>query len=236
MSYTSSSLVINELGTNYDNADDLTTAHITNFIEQADGIIDSRAYPHYNPFNAYDSLKTDSTDTYTVPGLIGQCSKNLAVAYGLQQLRAKRSNNSHSDTIEHYFALAEATLDALERGAFVKIETWRTFSLTFGDASPGFELDSNQSFINPTALDSGDPPHIFTDTVSVAAATGITNPTQLRYGKDYSVKWDKGWRQWVFERSESNLVSAATVTVTFKWDYRKDYADEPQGKIGRAHV
>lgn len=229
MAYTSTTLVINELGTNYSNSDDLTTAHITDFIAKADALIDSAARQYYNKFNAYDSLLTDTTDTYEVPGIIGICSKDLAVAFSYRQLRAKRSNTAHSDVIDHYLEQGQLILDALSGGVFVAEEKWRAFSLTFGDNDPSFELSTDQSFVNPSALDSADPPHIFTDTVEVAAATGITNPGQLRLDSDYKVYWSRAWRNWVFERYESNLVSAGTVTVTFKWDYRKDYADEPHG-------
>ena len=229
MSYTSTTLVINELGTNYDNADDLTTAHITAFIAKADSEINDAAYQFFNPFNAYDSLLTDTTDVYTTPGVIAECSKNLTVARSLGQLRAKKGNTSHSDTIEWYWGLGQETLAALRGGMFLAPSTWRSFSLTFGDSDPGFELDSNQSFVNPSALDSGDPVHILADTVQVASATGITNPAQLRLGPDYTVKWSKEWRNWVFTRKESNLVAASAVALTFKWDYRKDYADEPHG-------
>ena len=62
MAYTSTTLVINELGTNYSNDDDLTTAHVQAFILQADGLIDSAGFKFFNKFNAYDSPDTKDCD------------------------------------------------------------------------------------------------------------------------------------------------------------------------------
>ena len=230
MAYTSPTLVTNEIGTNYDSTNDLTTAQVTAFVVQADSIIDAAAYEHYNPFNAHDSSATDGTDTYIVPGLIGQCSKNMAVAFGLRQLKAKKSNTTHSDTIDHFLDQAELTLAQLRAGEFVQVNTYRTQAISYVDGSEAFALGQYQSLVSPSSLlDSGDPQHILKDTFFVAACTNTTNPTQMRMGEDFGLWWDARWRNWIFEGRNSALqASGATITVTFKWDYRKDYAQEAQ--------
>ena len=179
MAYTSADLVKDVLGTIFLTAD-LPDADITAYIVQGDSIIDAASYEHYNAFNAFDSSKTDTTDTYVTPGLIGLAARNLAAAEGMRQLKAVKNNTAHADAIDRFEEAASTTLTLLEIGKFVQLNKWRSFSLTFGDSGNGWELSADQSFINPTALDSSDPPHILLDTLEVTTATGIDTPCPNR--------------------------------------------------------
>ena len=228
MAYTSVTLVRNEIGSNPATAD-LADADITAQILKADNLIDSVAARFYNKFNLVGSSKTDGTDTYVVPGVIGSCSKDLSVAWSMSQVRAQTANSTQQNKIDFHLGQADVTLGLLRSGDFwLAAEKYRSESLTFGSGTDAWDLDSNEAVLaSTTPLDSGDPPHVLLDTLEVTTASSVTNPTNMRRGVEYNADWDAQRAKWIFERIASELIAAATITVTWQWDYRKDYADEP---------
>ena len=231
MAYTTTTLVTNEIGTDYDSTTDLTTAHVTAFLAQADGLIDGARYEHYNEFNA-------TAGTPATPALIAQCSKNIALAMCLRQLRARGSGSILDNRIDEAATLGELALDQLRAGEFVKTETQSTETLSFGDGSQSWELGTDEAFVASTSpLDSGDPPHILKDTFALLSTSTVDGSAgftaaelaDMRIGREYRVTFRPEYRRWVFKALDSGRINSTNVTtfnVTYDWDYRKDFRNE----------
>lgn len=198
----------------YDSTTRMPDADITTLITKADGYIDAAAaQAGYNRFNA-------TTATPATPEMVHLASRHLSTAFALEQINV---NDNFRERIERHKQQAEEYIALLTSEYGLKPETKTNETLTFGSASrEDWELDENQAFLAATSpLDSGDVPNIAAQTVSVYSATGITNPSQLRNGIDFRVWYDQHWQKWVFERLTSDLQDAATVAVSYLWDYRR---------------
>src|SRR3990167_2275139 len=107
MAYTTSTLVIAEIGVEYDSTTDLTATNVTDFIAEADKIVNDAANERYVKFNAIGSSKTDGTDTYVTPGTVALASRHLSAALCLKKLRAVNANAPLSDRINFNLDQAE---------------------------------------------------------------------------------------------------------------------------------
>lgn len=235
MAYCTNAHVIDMIGTNYDSSNDLTSAEIDVYITRADALIDAESQPNYYPFNATGSTKTDGTDTYTTPKLVQMCSIHLATSYSMMQLRAMVPNNTLAEAALFHMDQGTVLLNKLRDPAFkLSPHTWRNYTLTFGTSAVSWSLGSEEAFIEPTALDSGDPPNILEDTVRIGSTTSTTRTDvtaaqlqQARLGIEYTVRWDAKYQRYVFTANDPKLYSNTTLKVTFEWDYRRDRGREP---------
>ena len=227
MAYTTTTLVINWLGTSYDTGTDLTSANVTAFIDKADDIINASCQPRYYRFNAENGTKTDGTDTYITPGLVVQTSTHLAAGYALLQLRAKGLNTPLANSAEFHIDQANFYLGLLKNPSFkLDPETWRNYTLTWGTQAESWDLPNNEAFISPTALDSADPPNILEDSVRIGSGSTSTL-LNARLGREFDVRWDQGYQRYVFTANDGKLYETSIETkITFEWDYRRDRGKE----------
>lgn len=230
MSYCAVNDVTDELGTAYDSTTDLTTAQVTEFIVQADGVIDHAASRHYWPFNAHDSA------TYQTPEHVKRASIDLAVAYSLQKLRATARATALTDRIDMYFEKAGGALEELASGtAWIEPESVATETLSgFTVPTWGWELDETQAFVAATSpLDSGDAPNIFPDSAAILSTSTpgadvtftAAQMANMRTGVEFAVHYSPGHRRWVFNAIHSELKDVTTLNITYRWDYRRQFAD-----------
>jgi hypothetical protein len=228
MAYTTTTLVIDWIGTKYDSTNDLTTAEVTAFIAVADGIIDSRLAKTYGPFNATGS-------TPATPAIIGLISRHLTTSLCFSQVRPMAANEALESRIEYHANQGNGLLEMVATGEIlIKPETQTDETLTFGTQAESWTLPTTQAFMASTSpLDSGDPPHIIKSSVEISSNSTPVSPLTaanaalLRNGEDFRVFWSEERNAWIFEALTGTVTdNITTLQVTYLWDYRKEKGDE----------
>lgn len=218
MAYCVYSDVTKLIPTAYDSTTRLPDAYITStIIPAADDEINNTLAEQYGQFN-------DTGDTPATPPLIAKISRYLSAA---QCMDIIGTGEGLTERIDRYRReAAEALASLLTPGAQMDMQETTGETLTFGDASPAFEIGEDEALIgygasNPRKASVDIAPNIASQSVKVASATGVSNPGQLRNGVDFGVRFDREREAWIFTRYTSELKSAATITVDYQWDYRR---------------
>ena len=232
MAYTTNVLVLDVLGAFVDTTNDLTTAEIDAHIARVDGKINDRLGGLFFPFNATGS-------TPDTPDTIKEISRHWSIAESLRQL-VGTNNQGAMNLAEKHEGIALNLLDFIlqDPDTWMKPETKSAEAVTFGAAPTySWQLAENEVFLaNTSPLDSGDPPNILADTVRIAAATGVTDPTLMRNDAsdgEFHVEFRRERRKWVLVAHDSTLYDATGVTVTYEWNYRRIIGSE---SIQSAHL
>ena len=220
MAYIDLDDVKRSLPTGFDNTTVLPDADITDLIGQADDKVDAQLAAYYFPFNAHGSA------THPTPDIVKQASRKIATGMALRQL----GNVYNTEDAERGQLLIEEGLaDALvlvSGDVQLKLNSTTGEALTWGTGSPSWGLQTDEAFLASTSpLDSGDPPHILTDTVRIDGGSGVTGLTNMRNGTEFSVCWEIGYQRYVLKAHTSDLTGATSPTVAYEWDYRRMRGD-----------